>query len=174
MDEPELQRILGRLTRFISARERSSREVAQRLLARKICSPGQAAEVVRHLQENRLVDDSRFAANRALFRQESGYGPYRIRAELRELGISESDAEEAVRACLDSAFCDQAASLAERLLPGLMKRPDSRRVVSRRLRGRGFSERHVRLAIAALSERYPHWARRATAEDRQSRGQHGD
>lgn len=174
MDERELQQILGRLTRFLSARERSAREVAQRLAARKICSAEQAAEVIQHLQSNRLVDDGRFASNRALFRQESGYGPHRIRAELRELGISDAEAEEAVRACLDTGFCEQAAALAERLLPGLMKRPDSRLVVGRRLRGRGFGERHVRFAIAALADRYPHWARRASAEDRQSRGRHGD
>ncbi len=172
MEDVELQRILRGLARFLGTRERSSREVLRRLTSRGLCTAAQAPHVIEHLRSERLVDDRRFAANRALFRQEAGYGPHRIRAELRELGIEESDADEAIRSCLDSGFSDQAAGQAERLLPGLLHRPDSRALLGRRLRGRGFGERHIRHALAVLSERYPHWGRRSGQDARRGREQH--
>lgn len=164
MEDQELQRILSALSRFLGTRERSAKEIRARLRARRICSAEQADFVIEHLQSTGMVDESRFAANRALFRQEGGYGPYHIRAELKELGVSEADTEAALAECAEETFLASAVALGERLLPLLMKRPDSRLVMGRRMRARGFGEKHIRLALAELSDAYPHWARRTRVE----------
>ena len=74
--------------RWLARREYSHFELQQRLLHR---FPEHASAIDQTLQE--LVDknwlsDERFTASRVKLRIQQGYGPQRIQAELRQLGIS--------------------------------------------------------------------------------------
>ncbi len=84
--------------RFIAFRERTSEEIRRRL-RRAEYSDSVIEDVVEHLRDAGLVDDRRFAAAYAEARFRSrGYGPNRIRAELRKKGISPVD----IGAAIDS------------------------------------------------------------------------
>ncbi len=72
--------------RLLARREHSVLE-----LRRKLRQRGHAASVVEHvlqeLQQRRLLSDERFAEAYVRSRSDKGFGPLRIRGELRERGL---------------------------------------------------------------------------------------
>ncbi len=95
---------LGLLTR----REHSTRELKTKLRA-----GGQAGEAtdaaIERLQAQRYQDDERFAASLARRRAAQGYGPLRIRAELKSHGLGDA-AIRAVLAEIDTDWVESAAA----------------------------------------------------------------
>lgn len=77
-------RALGLLAR----REHSAREL-QTKLARRGHADGEAGDAIERLQQQGYQDDARFAASIARQRSAQGYGPRRIRAELKSHGLAE-------------------------------------------------------------------------------------
>nr|VFJ44231.1 MAG: regulatory protein [Candidatus Kentron sp. DK]VFJ64435.1 MAG: regulatory protein [Candidatus Kentron sp. DK] len=71
---------------LLARREHSARELSRKLTA-KGAEPEVAAQVVERLRQENLLSDERFAEGFAHQRIEAGYGPIRIRHELREHGI---------------------------------------------------------------------------------------
>src|SRR5262249_41817156 len=89
--------------RLLAGREHSVAELQRKLLQKG--HPAEAvASVVGKLQGKRLVSDERFVASFIRHHAQRGQGPVRIRAELRQQGIS----DEAIEEHLDSAGQDWA------------------------------------------------------------------
>jgi regulatory protein len=135
--EPESARALGVAVRVLARREYSRRGLRQRL-ERNGFGPAAVEAVVDELQEAGLLDDVRFAAERARVLAERGRGDAAIRAELEREDVEAAAIE---------------AALAE-LEP---ERQRAERVVSRRgagpatarlLAGRGFDEDVVAATVA--------------------------
>jgi regulatory protein len=83
---------------LLARREHSVRELRNKLKRR---FSDEAVEVVideqiSRLTEERLQSDARFAESYARQRAEKGYGPVRLREELRERGVSDADVEVAL------------------------------------------------------------------------------
>lgn len=89
--------------RFLSYRDRSALEIRRRL-ERDDYPSEVIEEVVEHLQDEALLDDRRFAlAYAEICFRSRGYGPVRVRAELRSKGIAPA----AVEAVLAEEFADR-------------------------------------------------------------------
>ena len=78
---------------LLARREHSSKELQRKLEARGF-STGTVEGVIAGLQADRLQSDRRFTETYIRHRVERGYGPLRIRAELREKGVDDSLAQE--------------------------------------------------------------------------------
>ncbi|WP_297526585.1 regulatory protein RecX [Thiohalobacter sp.] len=83
--------------RLLARREHSRLELARKLRQRGR-PEALVAQVLDELVEARLLSDARFAEQYVHSRAGRGYGPVRIRAELRERGVSEADIEAALEA----------------------------------------------------------------------------
>ena len=81
--------------RLLAAREHSRSELRRKLCARSFDDKAVDAVLDRLIQQ-RLLSDERFTEQYLSSRQRRGYGPVRIRAELRERGVEEG----LIEACL--------------------------------------------------------------------------
>ncbi|MGD2081826.1 MAG: regulatory protein RecX, partial [Chromatiales bacterium] len=74
---------------MLAAREHARAELRRKLLAKG----GEAADVdvlLDRLEHDRLLDDRRFVEEYVDGRRRRGFGPVRVRAELRERGVAEA------------------------------------------------------------------------------------
>lgn len=76
--------------RYLAVREHSREELRQKLRHANH-SPGLIEAVIADFAERNLQSDSRFAEVFSRSRRNRGYGPYRIRQDLRQRGISTDD-----------------------------------------------------------------------------------
>ena len=74
-------------TRLLSRREYSQHEISLKLRARD-CKESVIEETLSTLVEQGYQSDERFTEHFTRFRASKGYGPKRIRQELREKGVS--------------------------------------------------------------------------------------
>jgi regulatory protein len=72
----------------LTRREHSRRELEEKLI-RKGCAAEMATQVAASLEVERLLSDDRFVEMLIRARRRRGYGPVRIRGELREKGIAD-------------------------------------------------------------------------------------
>lgn len=128
---------------MLARREQSRREL-RRKLDRKGFEPEEAVEALDRLGDQRYQDDSRFAGMLARNRAGQGYGPARIRMELRTHGLDDA----AIAACLDALETDWDDSAARQLRKRYGgKAPDDHAERAKRaqfLLRRGFSAATVR------------------------------
>jgi Uncharacterized protein conserved in bacteria len=132
--------------RLLARREHSVEE-----LRRKLVTKGYPAEtiepVIQKLTGKRLVSDERFTSSFVHHHAKRGQGPVRIRAELRQQGIADSQAEEALR----SAEVDwvQLAREVRRRKFGTSppRSPGERAKQARFLQYRGFDAEQLRAAF---------------------------
>ena len=96
-DRDAYDRALGMLAR----REYSQRELRVRL-EHAGCDEAESESALRKLRDQEYQDDARFGAMIVRARVGQGYGPARIRAELRSHGL----ADVAIRALIDAANAD--------------------------------------------------------------------
>ena len=82
--------------RLLARREHSAQELRRKLRQRGVAQCA-IERMVGSLQQRRLLSDQRFAEAYVRARRDKGFGPLRIRAELRERGV----AEELIEAELD-------------------------------------------------------------------------
>jgi regulatory protein len=109
-DKPVKRSAYEQALGLLARREHSTRELKTKLRAGG--QPGEAAaEAIERLQAQRYQDDERFAASLARRRAAQGYGPARIRAELKSHGLR----DEAVRAVLAQTDTDWTESAATQL-----------------------------------------------------------
>lgn len=85
---------------LLARREHSTLELRHKL-ARRGFDADQIAAVLGELQQRGWQDDGRFAEAYAVNRAERGYGPLRIRIELRERGIADHITERALTELAD-------------------------------------------------------------------------
>ena len=155
MDQPDPQALLKAAelaaVRLLARREHSSEE-----LGRKLRSKGHPAgiveSVVAKLRGKQLVSDDRFAASFVHHHAQRGQGPVRIRAELRQQGVS----DELIEAQLQEAEFDWAALAAtvrQRKFGSTAPRNMAERAKQARfLQYRGFDSDQIRAALKSGME----------------------
>ncbi|MBX3688307.1 MAG: regulatory protein RecX [Dokdonella sp.] len=93
---------------LLARREHSAQELNAKL-ARRGHAKSQAEAVIEELRERGLQSDERFAQALARRRAAQGYGPLRIRAELKAHGIDAAEVGRAL-AALEVDWAEQAAA----------------------------------------------------------------
>ena len=138
--EPEAPRTeaLAVATRALARREHSQRSLRERLLRAGV-SVGDAEAVVAELQETGLVDDARFAEERARVLAGKGKGDAAIRFDLERAGVGADELE----AALDTLDPERERAAA------LVARRGASPATARLLAGRGFDEEVVAALVAA-------------------------
>ena len=138
--EPEAPRTeaLAVATRALARREHSQRSLRERLLRAGV-SVGDAEAVVAELQQTGLVDDARFAEERARVLAGKGKGDAAIRFDLERAGVGPDELEAAL-GTLDPERERAAAFVARR---------GASPATARLLAGRGFDEELVAALVAA-------------------------
>ena len=86
LDEPKTIRI--KIMDFLSRREHSSKEIFQKLSSR-VESKELLEEEIEKLKIDGLLSDERFAESYFQSRKNRGYGPLRIRNELKQRGVGD-------------------------------------------------------------------------------------
>lgn len=135
---------------LLARREHSRRELQQKL-GRGGFSRDETATAVERLGDQGYQDDSRFAESLLRSRVGQGYGPARIRAELRSQGIPDAT----VRALIESAevdWDDLAASQLRRRYGSPSADPAERQKRAQFLLRRGFAAATVRVLTHADAE----------------------
>lgn len=127
----------------LSFRPRSTSELRQHL-ARKGFDDDQIDLALERLQQDGLVDDAAFAAEWAASRQQQGLkSRFRLQQELRQKGISQSDAEMALSSLEDEVQI--IASLIERR--SLRHRYPDGRALTSYLQSQGFKYDDIKTAL---------------------------
>ena len=102
-------RLLDRAIRILAMRDHSEQELRRKLAAPVMSKNGPEAlnvtpeevdNVVEWCIENRYLDDERFVRQFIASRSRKGYGPARVRQELKQKGISRETIESAMRECV--------------------------------------------------------------------------
>jgi regulatory protein len=138
--EPEAPRTeaLAVATRALARREHSQRSLRERL-RRAGVAEDDAEAVVEELRHAGLVDDARFAEERARVLAERGKGDAAIRFDLERAGVGAAEIEAALGS-LDPEH-ERAAAL--------ITRRGATSATARLLAGRGFDEEVVAALVAA-------------------------
>ena len=133
--------------RYLGRREYALQELARKLQQRGVA--GDVAEtVVSDLAAQNLVSDERFAEAFARQRVNKGFGPARIRGELRQRGVSDAQVQVAM-APFEDDWYELALQWARRRQRGDL----DERARARLYRGamnRGFAHDHIMRAIDRL------------------------
>lgn len=124
-------------TRALARREHSTRGLRERLLRAGVAG-SEADEVLEELQRVGLLDDGRFARERARALAERGKGDAAIRFDLEHAGVGSDEVEAAL------AELDPERERAERLV----ERRGASAATARLLAGRGFDEAVVEALVA--------------------------
>jgi regulatory protein len=134
----ELRRVeaLDAAGRALRTRDLSSRRLAERL-ARAAVAPAARTETLATLERTGLIDDGRFARNRASALAARGYGDVTIRLDLERHGVEIEIQEEAI-AALEPEL--------ERAREVVRRRGAGARTV-RYLAGKGFAEEVVTAVV---------------------------
>ena len=136
--------------RFLARREYSRQELVRKLLARSY-SHDQVYAVLDSLQHRGFLSDTRFADLLVRSRIGGGYGPFKIKFELREKGVAETIIETTL-----SAFSVDWVALAKKAKEKRFgsQIPTDLNELSRQiryLRNRGFYQEHLDLALPSVS-----------------------
>jgi regulatory protein len=131
---------------LLARREHSRRELDYKLRARGFETQAVAA-VLAQLEAENLVSDGRFAESYTRHRIASGYGPIRIRKELRERGVSDALISESVDAGDDVWMARLAEAQAKRFGSGSGIDRRERARQARFLEYRGFTADQIRRAL---------------------------
>ena len=136
--EAQRTEALAIATRALARREHSQRGLRQRLQRAGVAADD-AEAVVEELRHAGLVDDARFAEERARVLAERGKGDAAIRFELERAGVGQAEIEAAL--CGLDPERERAAAL--------VARRGATPATTRLLAGRGFDEEVVAAIVAA-------------------------
>lgn len=100
-DKPDKPSAYNRALGLLARREHSRRELKLKL-RQKGYEGEEASAAIDRLGEQHYQDDDRFAGSLVRSRASQGYGPMRVRAELKSHGLSDAR----IRAVLDEAGVD--------------------------------------------------------------------
>ena len=132
--------------RLLSRREHSTEELRRKLAARGYAEDG-IATVVEKLAAKKLVSDQRFVSSYVQHHARRGQGPVRIRAELRQQGITDSQIEQEVSA-EETDWSRLAGEVRRRKFGAELPRTASERAKQARfLQYRGFNSDQIRAAL---------------------------
>lgn len=137
--------------KLLSARQRSVRELEEKLLRKGFCEEA-VNGAVEHLLQAGLLDDERFAKGLAESRtRHKAWGPARIARDLASRGIDESIIKSALAGCAPEE--DSALVAYRRWLKRNSRErgPRAREKAFRHLRARGFSTAAIMKAVGGLA-----------------------
>ncbi len=131
---------------LLARREHAGEELRRKLLARQYPEP-LVDSVLAQLREQDLLSDRRFAESYCRMRAGKGYGPQRIVLELRQRGVDESEARQALeQLALD--WGEQArAARRKRFASSAPRQARERARQWRFLQQRGFGREHIQYAL---------------------------
>ena len=86
LDEPKAIRL--KIMDFLSRREHSSREILNKM-SNRVESKEMLLDSIKELVDEGLLSDERFAESYFQSRKNKGYGPLRIRNELKQRGVGD-------------------------------------------------------------------------------------
>jgi regulatory protein len=132
--------------RLLSRREHSIEELRRKLTAKGHPEPG-VATVLEKLATKKLVSDERFVSSYVHHHARRGQGPVRIRAELRQQGITDSQIEQEVSTG-ETDWARLAGEVRRRKFGSeLPNTPSERAKQARFLQYRGFNSDQIRAAL---------------------------
>ncbi|MBL8269904.1 regulatory protein RecX [Steroidobacter sp.] len=132
--------------RLLSRREHSTEELKRKLAARGYPEASIAA-VLDKLGKKNWVSDERFAANYVHHHARRGQGPMRIRAELRQQGITDSQIQQKISGG-EQDWNGRAAEVRRRKFGAELPRTAAERAKQARfLQYRGFNSDQIRAAL---------------------------
>jgi regulatory protein len=158
VEDDRVAKAKARALDYLAHKPRTETEVRRKLRENAYTEPV-IASVVERLHELRYLDDARYAEQYVERRFASkGYGPVRIRQELRKRGIDRHLAEAAV----DDFFADQrtlptAREKAEKRWPRIAREDDPRKrrdKLYRYLKRRGYTYDTIRVVIDEMEAQY--------------------
>lgn len=115
------------------------------------CDSAEIADTLARLHEQGLQSDRRFASAYAESKARRGYGPLRIKQELRARGVADAAIGEALDSAVD-AFADSAESALRKKFKTAPASMPERARQTRFLEYRGFAADHIRQALRQFSE----------------------
>jgi regulatory protein len=137
--------------RALARREYGVEELKRKLSASGF-DPKEVEETVRDLAGRGMVSDQRFTEALARNRRERGYGPLRVRHELRQRGVAEEEFSALVNED-DPAWVEKMETLRRRRFGvALPKTYQEWARQARFLQGRGYSGEQIRRALKRGSE----------------------
>ena len=159
MNKELIQRVAPKLNRYLAVRDRAENEVKIYMKQKQLCSDDEMDQILDYLREKGLVDEHRFAENRALYRQERGYGPLYIRNELKGFRISDQVLRE-IAELNDEIFLENALDILSNKLPSVIGEENCEVKLRNALMYKGYTGRHIEQALKLLKEKFPHWSRK--------------
>lgn len=133
---------------YLSRREHATHELFQKLLAKEEYEADDISEALARLADQDLLSDSRFTEAFINQRISRGAGPLKIRAELRQKGIS----DDMIEAFLNERDVQwQESALAVRIRKYGSEHPEDLKEKARQsrfLQSRGFSSEQTRYAMS--------------------------
>lgn len=146
MSESDRKIIIDAITRMLARREHSRAEILRKL-AQKGFDGEQVLPVLEAFEQKQIQSDNRFAESRIRACLSKGQGPSRIRAELSQHGLSESDIDSAM-AEVDPDFFELAKSVWQKKFKGdVATDSKTRQKQMQFLYYRGFSSSQIQYAI---------------------------
>lgn len=145
----EYSRLLNRGVRLLAMREHSVKEIYDKL-SRKSEMPDVVNAVLDELLANKYVSDERFTESYIRARSNRGFGPIKIRAELKDKGISNS---------LVAEYLDMSSPIWIDLATAQYQKKYGAEGVSdyntwtkraRFMQSRGFTMEHIRVALPEI------------------------
>ena len=132
--------------RLLSRREHSTEELRRKLATKGYAEDGIAA-VLEKLTAKKLVSDQRFVSGYVHHHARRGQGPVRIRAELRQQGVTDSQIEQEVSDG-ETDWARLAGEVRRRKFGAdLPRTPSERAKQARFLQYRGFNSDQIRAAL---------------------------
>jgi regulatory protein len=132
--------------RLLSRREHSIEELRRKLAARGHAEAG-IATVLEKLAAKKLVSDERFVSSYVHHHARRGQGPVRIRAELRQQGVTDPQIQQGVSAG-ETDWNQLAGEVRRRKFGAELPRTASERAKQARfLQYRGFNSDQIRAAL---------------------------
>lgn len=126
-DGDRLESARDRAYAFLAHKPRTKEEVRRRL-RREDVEEFVIEDVLARLEERGYVDDAEYAGEYARQRSERGYGPYRVRHDLRERGVAEELIDRAIETVFDrEELARTVRELAENRWDRLHREDDPRR-----------------------------------------------
>ena len=139
---------------YLSRREHATQELFQKLLSKGEYEADEISEALARLAEQDLLSDERFTEAFINQRINRGSGPLKIRAELRQKGVSDA----MIGTFLDERDAQwQESALAVRIKKFGKEKPSDLKETARQtrfLQSRGFSHEQTRYAMTHSSHEY--------------------
>lgn len=131
---------------ILARREHSRLELQQKLQLRYPEAVTLIEQILQDLQTELLQSDQRFIESYVAMRRRKGYGPQRLRQELREKGIDQVlVCDELARPEYD--WCAEAEQVLYKKFSEPAREPKERARQMRFLQYRGFSHEHIQAAM---------------------------